>query len=299
MIYDNMLEEISQIMENQFIFNENKNIFCNTNQLLFHKDTVNKVLKFRENLCDISLEQITHLAYKYQNNFLSQFYMINQYTYFNEESLQNIRNIFISLINELQEVSIPIEDIESRHYNRINTFIKLSNPSIFEINQNDNEISKQFVCAQYTGEFLCDLLDIDVSNIKGLVLDIGCGLDGNLVTYLRKMNIEANGIDRKTNAPGCTSIDWFMFDYDFEKWDLIISNLSFSSHFLYHHLHNEEISNQYASTYMKILSSLKKNGQWVYAPSIPFFEDVLPKQLYKIERNSIDSEFLKTTITKI
>lgn len=299
MISDSILEEMSQVIENQFIVNNSKNIFCNTNQLLFHEDTMNRILKLREHIHDISSEQINYLAFKYQNHFISQFYAINQYTYFDQESLQDITNIFISLINELKDPSISILDIENRHFNKILDFIKISNPSLFEINKNDNKVSKQFVCAQYTGEFLCDLLSINVANMKGKVLDIGCGLDGQLVTYLRKMNIEAYGIDRETNTTWCTSVDWFIYEYDIEKWDLIISNLSFSSHFLYHHLHNEKISDQYASTYMRILSSLKKEGQWMYAPSIPFFENLLPKEVYKIERNQINKDFSRTIITKL
>ncbi len=82
------------------------------------------------------------------------------------------------------------------------------------------------------------------------------------------------------------------------KWNTIISNLSFTSHFLYHHLENEEIANRYASTYMNILASLKKQGQWIYAPSIPFFEELLPNHLYQVERTSIHKDFSKTVITK-
>lgn len=292
-----IMEEMSQVMENQFMTSRNKNIFCNTNQLFFHKDTLKLLTKFRETLFMLSKEQLDHMAYKYQERFLEQFYQINQYTYFNEVSQRHIRNIYLTLLKELNQHDLPLEEIEIRHYKRISDFIKSSNPSIYQINHNDDELAQQFVCAQYSGEFLCNLLNI--ADVKEPLLDIGCGAHANLVTYLRSMNIEAYGIDRNTTACGCSSIDWFEFDYGKEKWNTIISNLSFTSHFLYHHIHDEDIANQYASTYMEILSSLKKKAQWVYAPSIPFFEDLLPKNLYKVERSPIHKDFSKTVITKL
>lgn len=292
-----IMEEMILVMQNQFIANRNKNIFCNTNQFFFHKDTLKILAKLRNKISMLSKEELNYMAHKYQEQFLSTFYQVNQYTYFSEESQSHIRIIYLTLIRELNQLDLPLEEIEDRHYKRISSFIKESNFSIYQINHNDNQLAQQFVCAQYSGEFLCKLLDI--TNVKGPVLDVGCGTHANLVTYLRSMNIEAYGIDRDTLADCCSSIDWFEFDYENEKWNTIISNLSFTSHFLYHHLHDEELANQYASTYMEILQSLKKNGKWVYAPSIPFFEKLLPANLYKVEINPIHKDFSKTIITKL
>lgn len=298
MLNQNILEQMSLVMENQFIANTNKNIFCNTNQLSFQKNTMIALFKFREFICQLSEEQIDYMVHKYQNQFLDEFYKVNQYIYFNETSQEYIRTIYLTLLNELEDLDLSLEEIEDRHYKRITTFIKNSNPAIAQINHNDNRMAQQFVCAQYSGKFLCDLLNLNTQEIKEPVLDIGCGNHGNLVTYLRSKNIKAYGIDRETSAYGCTSIDWFAFNYGSMKWNTIISNLSFTSHFLYHHLENEEIANRYASTYMNILASLKKQGQWIYAPSIPFFEELLPNHLYQVERTSIHKDFSKTVITK-
>ncbi len=299
MLNQNVLEQITQMMENQFVANTNKNIFCNTNQLSFHKSTMATLSKLRKYICLLSKEQINYMAYKYQDQFLDEFYKVNQYIYFNEDSQRYIRTIYLSLLNELKDLQQPLREIEERHYQRISTFIKMSNPSIYQINHNDNKMAQQYVCAQYSGEFLCKLLNIDVLEINEPLLDIGCGMQANLVTYLRSVHIEAYGIDRETSAYDCSSVDWFVFNYGKEKWGTIISNLSFTSHFLYHHLQEEDIANQYAATYMRILRSLKKHGQWIYAPSIPFFEELLPKHIYQIERTPIHSDFSKTVITKI
>ncbi|MDR0303037.1 MAG: hypothetical protein LBI04_12100, partial [Treponema sp.] len=70
------------------------------------------------------------------------------------------------------------------------------------------------------------------------------------------------------------------------------------SHFLYHHLAGEEIANNFAITFMEILKSLKQGGKWIYTPSIPFFEDLLPNELYLIKREQINNDFSKTIITK-
>lgn len=299
MLNQRILEEMSKVMENQFVTNMNKNIFCNTNQLSFDKDTLSSLSKLRKYIHLLSKEQIDFMAYNYQHQFLDQFYKVNQYLYFNKSSKQYIRSLYLTLLNELKDLTQPVDEIEDRHYQRISTFIKNSNPSVYQMNHNNKKIAQQFVCAQYSGEFLCNLLKLSQLKIKGPVLDIGCGLHGNLVTYLQKLNIEAYGIDRETSANECSSIDWFVFDYGSNQWNTIISNLSFTSHFLYHHLQNEEIANQYASTYMKILDSLTKNGQWIYAPSIDFFEGLLPKERYQIERTPIHKDFSKTVITKL
>lgn len=50
---------------------------------------------------------------------------------------------------------------------------------------------------------------------------------------------------------------------------------------------------------MDILSSLKVNGKWIYAPSILFFEELLPLDKFIIIREKVHEDFFKTTITKI
>lgn len=298
MLNQAVMSEMLLVMENQFTANATKNIFCNTNYLTFDTHTLKVLPQLRNQIDQLSYEQIEDLAYRYQDQFLNQFYQVNQYMYFDEATQSDIRTLYLSLLNELKQLSLPLEEIQKRHYQRISSLIKLSNPLIYKQNHNPHQKAQQFVCAQYSGEFLCELFNITKQEIKEPVLDIGCGAQANLVTYLLSMGIETYGIDRNTSARGCLSIDWFAYDYGFQKWNTIISNLSFTSHFLYHHLQEEEIANLYASTYMNILASLQKQGQWIYAPSIPFFEELLPEHLFQIERTPIHQDFSKTVITK-
>jgi hypothetical protein len=48
---------------------------------------------------------------------------------------------------------------------------------------------------------------------------------------------------------------------------------------------------------MAILKSLKQSAKWIYTPSVPFFEDLLPGE-YAIEREQIDRRFSKTVIIR-
>ncbi|MGO0986324.1 hypothetical protein ACTPEW_10325 [Clostridioides difficile] len=50
---------------------------------------------------------------------------------------------------------------------------------------------------------------------------------------------------------------------------------------------------------MKILNSLKYGGEWIYAPSIPFTEDLLSTEEYQVKRTTVNHEFNKTIIKKL
>jgi hypothetical protein len=39
---------------------------------------------------------------------------------------------------------------------------------------------------------------------------------------------------------------------------------------------------------MKILKSLDNGGKWIYAPSVPFIENLLPKDEFSVQRIQIN-----------
>ncbi len=293
-----MLEKMFSVTDRQFSSNQSKNIFCIEEQLCFREQTVKAVSEWTDVIRSLQQTDLNCLCLNYRRRFLEGFYKVNQYTYFSRHSIRMIDGIYSALLQDLTDTTLTVRDAESRHYARIRAFIKFTNPSIYRINHNKNRTARHFVCSEYSAEFLSDLLEIDPASLKEPVLDIGCGSSANLVRFLRKQGIDAFGIDRDSANDGQSVSDWLEFDFGVNRWGTVISNLSFSSHFLYHHLQSEEIANQYAHTYMKILNSVKTGGTWIYAPAIPFFENLLPSRQYAVERTRIDDNFCKTIITK-
>jgi hypothetical protein len=142
------------------------------------------------------------------------------------------------------------------------------------------------VQAEYSPGLQFAVLGLD--RVETPVLDVGCGASGALVAHLRAAGIEAVGMDRDAQAPGTAAGDWLTQDYGRGVWGTVISHLGFSLHFLHHHLSDHELAFDYARAYMRILASLKVGGRFVYAPALPFLEEVLGDG-YSVERRSFDA----------
>ncbi len=93
-------------------------------------------------------------------------------------------------------------------------------------------------CATYSPSLQLGVLDRSSDDLREPVLDVGCGRDAALVSYLRARGLEAYGIDRAAPAKpdGVAAVDWLDFDYGEGVWGTVISHLGFSLHFLRHHL---------------------------------------------------------------
>ena len=142
-------------------------------------------------------------------------------------------------------------------------------------------------CAEYSPELQLSLLGLDVSGLRGPVLDLGCGAEARLVHHLRAAGVDASGLDRAA-APGpfVSARDWFTGPLG-GPWGTVISHLGFSHHFMFHHLRGGPQAGRYAKRYMEILNSLAPGGAFVYAPGLPFLEPLLPAASYRVSRKPI------------
>lgn len=124
---------------------------------------------------------------------------------------------------------------------------------------------------------------------------------GNLVLYLRQKGIEAYGFDRFAyNNSFLTNSDWFEYKFEKEKWGTITSNLGFSNHFQHHHFRNDGKFVDYAKKYMDILNSLKIGGGFHYAPDLPFIEQYLDLDKYKLKKKNVcDYKFKSMKIERL
>lgn len=291
--------ELVDVVNQQFQQSSFKNLFCTfESQIHFNIITIKALQLLNGQLDKFTNEDLEALLQHIINRFITTFYQTDPYINFNAEDKLIIRQIYLLTLRDAAK--LQIEEIEKRHYERIRWFIRKTNPVIYQINCNSNSNAKHFTSAEYSSAFQMKLLSIDRQPLKEPILDIGCGEHGYLVKYLREQRLEAYGIDRlQINKGYFINGNWLEFKYGDHKWGTIISNLSFSSHFLHHFLQNDGLDISYAKIYMGILRSLVTGGTWIYAPSVPYIENLLPDNEYLVSQSLIDTGFYKTVIHRL
>jgi hypothetical protein len=294
------LTKLNEIAEQQFHDNSYKNLFCTKgNQLHFNRTTIREINLIREELLNLSNVDKNVLLMNLSRRFVKTLYQTDPYINFSDKDNLIIQKIYSLLLCDITSEFL-IDVIEKRHFQRICMLVKETNPAVYQINHNSNRDAQHFVYAEYSPEFQLNLLKIDSSFLLDPILDLGCGEHGCLVEYLRAQHLTAYGADRlQQNRDYYFKCDWLEFIYGDQKWGTIISHLSFTSHFLHHFLQNDGIDILYAGTYMKILKSLAAGGRWIYTPSVPFIENLLPQSEYHVNRTLVDRGINKTVITKL
>ena len=157
------------------------------------------------------------------------------------------------------------------------------------------------VYEEYSAELQIELLQLDISQLSQPVLDIGCGSQANLVRALRSQGIEAFGFDRhlEIQEPYLQQIDWF--DYPLEKgcWGTIVSNMAFTNHLNYVHLHDVSQLEAYFLKMREILEALAVGGRFIYAPSLPFVEEYFAPERFSVKREKAGEGLSASSVTKI
>ena len=227
------------------------------------------------------------------------FSQTNQHMHFSPDDLQLIRGLYSRLLTEIETPGYPIESIERNHYDRIRALVRHISPTLFQLNGEEAPYARRMVSQVYPPDFLLRLLGIQLDRILEPILDIGCGKEASLVLHLREQELEAYGIDRDHPQDEVViEEDFLTFHYGMEMWGTVISNLSFSSHFLSHHEADDGTNLIFADAYRGILAGLKPGGRFVYAPSLPFMEEVLDGESYRITHRSITKEYGSTMVEK-
>jgi hypothetical protein len=286
-------------IDKQFEFNHGKNLFSSgiVKSLRFSPETLNamgridSIDKDSENLL---IDYLTDRA-------LQEFCRVNQYYTFDKHAKKALRSLYVDLFVNIKNNKSSIDIIEEKHYEKLIEWLKETNSFAEMIYMNKGEIIESVACSEYSSNLQIEILQLDLKQIVGPVLDIGCGKQGNLVMYLHQNGIEAYGFDRfAPDNSFLSNSDWFAYKYEKDKWGTIISNLGFSNHFQHHHFRNDGCFIDYAKKYMDILSSLKIGGSFHYAPNLPFVEQYLDENKYQLTTRCIGNyEFKSIKIVRL
>jgi hypothetical protein len=175
-----------------------------------------------------------------------------------------------------------VQDVVDEHVERFIDFVR----------ERLGDEPKDVIAGEYSAALQLDVLGLRIASLDAPILDVGCGAKATLVRALRAAGLDATGIDNAALPPGTAeeiaiTADWLTYDYGSAKWGSVISHLGFSLHFLHQHHASGEGARAYAETYLRIIRSLKPGGVFAYAPSLPFFEPVLPKEGLLVTRRRV------------
>lgn len=289
----NSIPDLNQHLDQQMTSNAGKNLFAQNNDHLAFLPLSSDLKKKLQSLSDKQEDLLLNNICK---RSLEAFYSINQYYYFSEDDKVALRNIYLSLLQHIKTTE-KLRGYEKSHFGNLRRWLLLTNPFALKLYGSQYSQIPAVVCEEYELQLQMDILNIIPDKIKEPLLDIGCGQNGNLVKHLRHNGIHAFGFDRLiNNADGLYNADWLNIDYGIEQWGTIVSNLGFSNHFNHHHQRVDGRIAEYASTYMQILHSLKPEGTFHYAPSLPFIEPLLDKKRFSITSINITGTSYQTTI---
>jgi len=232
---------------------------------------------------------------------LKRVYSVNQYLNINAQKIEELEQIY----RETWQAMLKSRDVRStlreQHYPELSRWLASLYPEEFREQLESRPIVGHVVCEEYSASLQLELLRIDLSNLKQPVLDIGCGSQANLVRYLVSQGIEAYGFDRHLEKQEnyLSQIDWFEYAFEAERWGTLLSNMAFTNHLNYVHLHDVPQLERYLLKMREMLESLRPGGCFYYAPSLPFVEVWFASEQYKVDRKHTSAELSISTITKI
>lgn len=223
-----------------------------------------------------------------------------QFLQLNAQDESSLKKIYEDLLNRItallhETLTLPrfemfLTELLKGHFNELKAFIQ----HCFARNYADNgEEAIQVpgtICHEYSPELQLKILIVDLENLVEPVLDIGCGKSGKLVKLLTEKGIKAFGVDRIVeNSDLFVRSEWLKFPMQNNMWGTIIAHMSFSNHFIFHHLYKYGTPEKYAQKYMEILDSLKIGGSFYYSPGLPFLETYLPESKYSLQKSKVEA----------
>ena len=298
-------EFIIKIIDKQYAANMERNLFYEAEKGYSNLEPAEETLEFildnRYELGEFLKEIIEADNCESLSDYMADrtceiFIGINQFLDFNNSEKSGLKEIYVELIKDIYmlcgKVSVAVGDIHGvfkKHTLRMIVYLQKTNGvEIFEKYRKEKKF-QEVVCRNYSDAFQTTLLGLSLENMIEPVLDIGCGKNAELLDFLRRAGIRAEGIDRvKGKKENYFASNWFDVELVPNFWGTIISHMAFSNHFWHHHLRSDGEMLSYSLKYHEILKALKPGGLFIYAPGLPFIEKDLNNKYFSIKRKPIE-----------
>ncbi|HGJ66039.1 TPA: class I SAM-dependent methyltransferase [bacterium] len=256
------------------------------------------LIRQKKKLVELLSTDIANTAEYMSKMLIEQLLSKNQFLTIEQDDRLELIEIYKRELGDFLDILRNFDNHESiieylkKHFTYIAKFII----NLYRQDKESTEFAiSEAICSQYSATTQMHILRIDdPKKLVQPILDVGCGKDAYLVKYLLRHDIEAYGIDRHvTIGQNLITTDWFDYDFKPNFWGTIISQMAFSIHFFHHHLRKDGNPSKFARLYMKLLSSLKNGGSFIYAPGLPFIEQYLPLDQFAVEKKDIHLNEIK------
>jgi hypothetical protein len=226
---------------------------------------------------------------------------INQYLSISTNKIAELEEIYRQTWQTMVKTGEIGATLRSQHYPELSRWLAGLYPKEFQKRLKDATEIGHVVYEEYSTLFQIELLGLDVSQLKQPVLDIGCGSQANLVKSLRSQGIESFGFDRhlEIQESYVQQIDWFDYPLERGHWGTIVSNMAFTNHLNYVHLHDATQLEAYLLKMRDVLDALKLGGEFIYAPSLPFVEEYFAPERFSVKRENTSAELSVSRVTKL
>jgi 2-polyprenyl-3-methyl-5-hydroxy-6-metoxy-1,4-benzoquinol methylase len=237
-------------------------------------------------------EYLTSIAFE----FIFEHYQFLQLDEHAESALRKIHADFMRQIHRLLSdfQSLPtfqsgLKEMLRAHFKELDEFIWNRFARTGDSTSPEKKQIHSAMCHEYSPELQLSILKIDVGRLMEPILDIGCGKSGKLVKFLSAKGLKVVGVDRMVESSEMfVQSEWLNYRLTRNFWGTIIAHMSFSNHFIFHHLYRYGVPEKYAQRYMEILASLKKGGQFIYSPGLPFIEKYLPPSKFALQKFNVE-----------
>jgi hypothetical protein len=260
------------------------------------KDLIKKIVNN-----EVGENEISELIEFACKTSLLSFYNINQYFQFDQQAELELKMVYRQLVNEVKKNRLPdLNDLSRKHFSSLQKwFIKKQPDAFFLFPSEMPNINSNIICAEYSAHLQLQILGINISSLQEPILDIGCGREHQLVSYLRQRGLNAFGIDRSAESKeNIQCISWFDFNFKKDHWGAIISHLGFTNHFQYQHSKQYGSHQRFAYTFIEILQSLKTGGRFYYAPGLPFIDTLLSPDKYAVNRQNVPGTIYQRAVVQ-
>jgi hypothetical protein len=234
-------------------------------------------------------------------SLIDRIYNINQYIQVNRAAKESLEKIYLLTWRKMIETRNVEATLRKHHYPLLADWVSGLYPNLLRTALSSQPEIGRILCHEYSVELQLRLLRLHLQEMKQPVLDVGCGKDALLVTYLRQRNIEAYGLDRclGKKRPFLKEGDWLEIHMGTNRWGTVISNMAFTNHFVYVQNFDAERIPLYKAKYREILDSLQIGGSFVYAPSVPDLEREVDGERYVIQEWPFTHGYGVTRVTKV